>query len=186
MKSRSKKTNLKQFENPLFIWLSLSVNNGSGLYKLYSNSLWGSNRQTWRQQLESWLCEQDSTFSSIAQMKQQHHWIFPETLKLHKKCPYSEFFLSVIPRIWTDYGEILRISRYSVRMWQNMDLKNSEYGHFSRSVRRALRNLDMLLHLLYILAGRVKRSSIFSYKNKFYAKYCSLNTITSTWYAGVY
>ena len=129
LKSRSKKTNWKQGETPLFIWLSLSVNNGSGLYKLYSNSLWGSNRQAWRQQLESWLCEQESTFSSIAQMKQQHHWIFPETLTLRKKCPYSEFFWSVFSRIWTEYGEILRISPYAVRMWGNMDLKNSEYGH---------------------------------------------------------
>ena len=27
--------------------------------------------------------------------------------------------------------EILRISQYSVRMWENTDQKNSEYGHFS-------------------------------------------------------
>ena len=29
---------------------------------------------------------------------------------LHEKCPYSEFFWSVISRIWNEYGEILRIS----------------------------------------------------------------------------
>ena len=33
-------------------------------------------------------------------------------------------------RIWIEYGEILRISLYSVRMWENADQNNSEYGHF--------------------------------------------------------
>ena len=32
-----------------------------------------------------------------------------------------------------EYGEILRISPYSVRMSENMDQDNSEYGHFYRS-----------------------------------------------------
>ena len=35
---------------------------------------------------------------------------------LRKKYPYSEFFWSVFSRIWTEYGEILSISLYSVRM----------------------------------------------------------------------
>ena len=35
---------------------------------------------------------------------------------LREKCPYSEFFWSVFSRIRTEYGEILRISPYSVRM----------------------------------------------------------------------
>ena len=52
---------------------------------------------------------------------------------LREKCPYSGFFWSVFSRIWTEYGEILRISAYSVRMRQNADQKNSKYGHFSRS-----------------------------------------------------
>ena len=47
---------------------------------------------------------------------------------LHEKCPYSEFFWPVFFRIWTEY------SPYSVRMRENTDQKNSEYGHFSRSV----------------------------------------------------
>ena len=50
---------------------------------------------------------------------------------LHEKCPYSEFFWSVFSRIWSEYGE--RISLYSVRMRENTDQKNSEYGDFSRS-----------------------------------------------------
>ena len=39
-------------------------------------------------------------------------------------------------RIWTEYGEILRILRispYSVRMWENADQNKSEYGYFLRS-----------------------------------------------------
>ena len=52
----------------------------------------------------------------------------------HEKCPYSEFFWSVFSRIRTEYGEILRISPYSVRMRENRDQKNSENGHFSCSV----------------------------------------------------
>ena len=49
---------------------------------------------------------------------------------LRKKCPYSELFWSVLPRIWTEYREIPRISPYSVRMRENTDLNNFEYGHF--------------------------------------------------------
>ena len=57
-------------------------------------------------------------------------------LALREKCPYSEIFWSIFSRIWTEYGEgeMLRISQYSVRMRENTDQKNSEYGHFLRSV----------------------------------------------------
>ena len=40
------------------------------------------------------------------------------------------FFFS---RIRTGYGEILRISPHSVRMRENAEQNNSEYGHFLRS-----------------------------------------------------
>ena len=50
-----------------------------------------------------------------------------------KKCPYSELFWSPFSRIRTEYGEILRISPYSVRMRENADQNHSEYGRFSRS-----------------------------------------------------
>ena len=43
----------------------------------------------------------------------------PTTLR--KKCPYSELFWSVFSRIWTEYGEIFRISPYSVQMRENTD-----------------------------------------------------------------
>ena len=37
-------------------------------------------------------------------------------LLLREKCPYSEFFWSVFSHIRSEYGEILRISSYTVRM----------------------------------------------------------------------
>ena len=47
------------------------------------------------------------------------------------KCLHSEFFCSVFSHIWTEYGEILFIFPYSVRMHENADQKNSKYGYFS-------------------------------------------------------
>ena len=38
-----------------------------------------------------------------------------------EKCPYSEFFWSILSRIRTEYGEIVCISPYSVRMRENTD-----------------------------------------------------------------
>ena len=51
---------------------------------------------------------------------------------LREKCPYSESFWSVFSGIRSGYGEILRISPYSVQMRANTKRKNSEYRHFSR------------------------------------------------------
>ena len=65
---------------------------------------------------------------------------FFSKLKLREKCPYLEFFWPVFSCIRTEYGEIRSLSPYSVQMWENTDQKNSEYGHFSRSVK-----LDTLL-----------------------------------------
>ena len=48
------------------------------------------------------------------------------------KCPYSELFWSAFSRIWTEYGEIFRISPYSVQMKENADQNNSEYWHILR------------------------------------------------------
>ena len=45
-----------------------------------------------------------------------------------------ELFWSVFSRIQTEYGEILRISPYSVWMRENTDQNNSKNGHFLRSV----------------------------------------------------
>ena len=52
---------------------------------------------------------------------------------LREKCPYSELFWSVFSCIRTEYGDILRLSPYSVRMRENTDQNNSEYDHLLRS-----------------------------------------------------
>ena len=57
-----------------------------------------------------------------------------QRLLLREKCQYLEILGSVFSRIWTEYEEILRISSYSVRMRENTDQENSEYGNFPRSV----------------------------------------------------
>ena len=56
------------------------------------------------------------------------------SLKLCKKCPYSEFFCSVFSCIRTEYGDLLCKCPYSVRMLENMDQKNLQFRHFLRSV----------------------------------------------------
>ena len=48
-------------------------------------------------------------------------------------CLHLKFFWSVFSRIWTECGDIRSISLYSVRMQENTDLENSEYGQFLRS-----------------------------------------------------
>ena len=55
-------------------------------------------------------------------------------MALRKKCRYSELFWFAFTRIWNLYEEILRISPYSVRMQENGDQNNSEYGHFSNGI----------------------------------------------------
>ena len=60
--------------------------------------------------------------------------MFLVKLALHKKCPHSELFWSSFSRIRTEYWAILHISPYSVRMRENVDQNNSEYGHFLHSV----------------------------------------------------
>ena len=59
---------------------------------------------------------------------------------LAKKYPYSDLFWSAFSRSRTEYGETLCISSYSVRMQENADQNNSEYGHFSRSASSWLYN----------------------------------------------
>ena len=51
-------------------------------------------------------------------------------LSQNKKCPYSEYFWSTFSRIWTEYGDLQSKSPNSVRMRENADQENSEYGHF--------------------------------------------------------
>ena len=55
-------------------------------------------------------------------------------MPLREKCPYSEFFWSVFSAFGINTE---RYHPYSVRMRENTDQKNSDYGHFSRSVQGA-------------------------------------------------
>ena len=48
------------------------------------------------------------------------------SVRLRKKCPHSELFLSLFFRIRT---------LYSVRMRENTDQNNSKYGYILRSIR---------------------------------------------------
>ena len=70
---------------------------------------------------------------------------------LREKWPYSELFWCAFFRIRTEYGEITRISPHSIRMRENADQNNSEYGHF-------LHSYGLVAHFLikiYLIKKRV-------------------------------
>ena len=54
-------------------------------------------------------------------------------ISLLQKCPYSEFFWFTFSHIWTEYGEIRSIYPYLVKIRENTNRKNYEYGHVSLS-----------------------------------------------------
>ena len=71
-------------------------------------------------------------------------FFLPSTsLTLHEKCPYSEFFWSVFSHIWTEYWKNPYLSVFSPNAGK-YGPKNSEYGHFSRSV-----NLSFIFYVIY-------------------------------------
>ena len=51
--------------------------------------------------------------------------VIKASLTLSEKCLYSEVFWSAFSRVWTEYGDLVRESE---------DQKNSENGHFLRTV----------------------------------------------------
>ena len=57
-------------------------------------------------------------------------WFWQSRLE---KCPYLELFWSTFSHIRTEYGEVLRIPQYSVRMQKNADQNKPEYGDFLHS-----------------------------------------------------
>ena len=69
----------------------------------------------------------------LAVGKEHENYFISTTHWGKEKRPYSELFWSASSRISTEYREILRISPYSVRMRENADQNNTEYGHFLRS-----------------------------------------------------
>ena len=104
----------------------------TSFFNLVLFSEWKKNRKKNRKKVNVSLklCQRQSMKASKDQYpfskKQQKHTLL-------EKCPYSEFFLSVFSRLRPEYEEILCIFPYSVSMRENMDQKNSEYRHFSRS-----------------------------------------------------
>ena len=84
-------------------------------------------------------CWLNSTFYTKGNFWLKWVIIFLDLFSLREKWPNSEFFWFVFSHIWSEYEDILRISPYSVRMRENTDQKNSEYGHFSGSVFHCLK-----------------------------------------------
>ena len=69
------------------------------------------------------------------------------------KCPYLEFFQTVFSRIWTEYRDILRISPYSVRLWENIGQKN--FVCFFGIKTLHVRFVKYLLHFEYVKIHRL-------------------------------
>ena len=97
-------------------------------------------------------------------------WVSLAWIALRQKCLYLELFWSAFSRIRTEYGEILLISPYSVRMRENADQNNSEYKHFLRSVAHLLNlsNYDLLFNsdlfcgcLVYMFSLPISGRNIF-------------------------
>ena len=60
------------------------------------------------------------------------------SLTLREKCPYLELFRSAFSRIWTS------ISPYTIRMPENAEQNNSEYGHFLPSLTVSFLRTNLL------------------------------------------
>ena len=69
--------------------------------------------------------------------------------KAWKVSVFGVFLVRIFPHLdWirrAEYGEILRISPYLVRIPENTDHKNSEIGHFSRSEKIAFSMKGLLI-----------------------------------------
>ena len=107
------------------------------------------------------------------------------SLSLRKKCPYAELFWSLFSRIRTEYGEIQRISPYSVQMRENVDQNNSEYWQFSPSVYLSqIRDLPTNLFKSYIVPQTNSKGisySIFDiFETSTHESFCLYNMVTFT------
>ena len=52
-------------------------------------------------------------------------WKQLSVVPMRKMCRYSQFF-------WSTFSRIRDKFPYSVKIWENKDQKNSEYGHFTQ------------------------------------------------------
>ena len=80
-------------------------------------------------------------------------------MALRKKCPYSELFWSVFSRIRTEYREIQSISPYSVRMQENTDKNNFEYGYFLRNGLFSYLKFLPLYQRIYSKGSRISQKA---------------------------
>ena len=74
---------------------------------------------------------------------------YSKSSPLREKCPDTELFWFEFSRIRTEYGDILRISTYSVRMRENKDQKKLRiWTHFTQCsfVLHSLFKLKVLLY----------------------------------------
>ena len=131
------------FPAVFFLFFFLKTSNPAGIYMLKvsnrntrkrcetssSSTIKIPKRRQWYRFLISIHSLQPSLFPCLPFV--QYFWSLYNAL--HKKCPYSEFSWSSFFRLWTEHKEIFRNSQYSVRMRENTDQKNSEFGHFLRS-----------------------------------------------------
>ena len=60
---------------------------------------------------------------SVMILRVEESGYFQVTPLLCEKCPNMELFWSVFSHIRTEYGKVLRISLYSVQMWEKTDQK---------------------------------------------------------------
>ena len=87
-------------------------------------------------------------------------------LTLREKCPYWELFWSAFSSIWTEYGEILRISPYSVLIRKNAEQNKSEYGHALSSVR-FYDKMDLPIRMTIIFNLKQRYSIHLKFEDKF-------------------
>ena len=74
----------------------------------------------------------------------QTTYLFPS---LRGNRPYSKFFWSVFSRIWTEYGEILRILPYLVRMLENTVQETLNTGTFHAVLTPLLsKGIEKIVH----------------------------------------
>ena len=68
---------------------------------------------------------------------------------LRKTCLYSEFFWSAFSRIWSEYGDLLCKSPYSVQMRENWDFGNPKFGTWTLLLQCYFRDNLELMEILF-------------------------------------
>ena len=69
----------------------------------------------------------------LANLKAYHYYV-KDQCHCVKSVQIRSYFWFAFSCIWTEYGDLLRKSLYSIRIQEKRTRNNSIYGHFSRSV----------------------------------------------------